>query len=385
MEPQGAAGAGGEAHSFDALADELAGLFGRGVDSFLEDDAFDEVALRVFRWQLRSNPVYRRFAEGRGATEDSVRRWQDIPAVPTRAFKHLPLVSGPPGDVERIFRTSGTTGGGDRRGEHRVLSVDLYRAALLPNLAAHLFPEGRRLPLVSLIPSPERVPDSSLSEMVGTAMDAFGGDGSGWFVDPDDGIDGERLWDALEGARSRSTAVVIATTAFALVHWLGALERDGRRVELPQGSRVMETGGFKGRSREVPREELYAAVEDRLGIPRRRIVNEYGMTELLSQFWEPVLREDGGAEDDLEARRHVPPPWVRTRVLDPVTLAPRPTGAEGILCHLDLANAGSVCHVLTEDRGVAVDGGFRVLGRRPGAEPRGCSLAMDELLGRRPA
>ena len=165
-------------------------------------------------------------------------------------------------------------------------------------------------------------------------------------------------------------------TAFAFVHLLDALAADGSRFRLPDGSRVMETGGFKGRSRTVPREELYAAIDGRLGIPPDRIVNEYGMTELLSQFYEPVLT--GGA------RLHRPPPWVRTRVLDPATLEPLPPGREGLLCHFDLANLDSVCCLLTEDLGVeppeAEGNGFRVQGRSSGAEPRGCSLAMDDLM-----
>ncbi len=88
---------------------------------------------------------------------------------------------------------------------------------------------------------------------------------------------------------------------------------------------------------------------------------------------------DAGAAG-LGARRHVPPPWVRTRVLDPQTLSALPDGNPGLLCHFDLANAGSVIAILTEDLGIAVDGGFQVLGRVQGAEPRGCSIAMDDLL-----
>ena len=119
-------------------------------------------------------------------------------------------------------------------------------------------------------------------------------------------------------------------------------------------------------------------MEARLGIPSSCVVNEYGMTELLSQFYEPVLSSPPAPA--LAERYHVAPPWVRTRVLDPVSLAPVRPGQPGLLCHLDLANAGSAACVLTEDMGVAVEGGFRLLGRAPGAEPRGCSLATEDLL-----
>jgi hypothetical protein len=154
------------------------------------------------------------------------------------------------------------------------------------------------------------------------------------------------------------------------------------------GSVVVETGGFKGRSRFVPRGELYRALTAAVGVPAGRIVNEYGMTELLSQFYEPVL--SGEAPEDPDRRWHVGPSWVRTRILDPETLDPVAPGEPGLLCHIDLANLDSAIAVLTEDVGVQPwgeedarprDRGFRLLGRAEGAEPRGCSLVMEELLG----
>lgn len=363
------------------LAADLRDLMARGVDRRLDDDAFDAWALRVFRYQLEANPVYRSFASGRGVSAESVDHWTGVPAVPTAAFKHLPLVSGDPARVARVFRTSGTSEGSALRGEHHVPDLELYRASLLPNARAHLLPDGARLPVLSLVPSPEESPDSSLSFMVGTIVEELGGEGSGWFVDPVSGIREEAFLDALRRSEADDVPLLVTATGFALVHWMDAMDRRGWRVRLPDGSRIMETGGFKGRSRSVDREALYEGLQERLGVPPERVVDEYGMTELLSQFYEPVLRE-GEAAGGPMARRLVGPPWVRTRVLDPRTLEPVSPGVAGVLCHMDLANAGSVAHVLTEDRGVLVDGGFRVLGRLEGSEARGCSIAMDELLAR---
>ena len=141
----------------------------------------------------------------------------------------------------------------------------------------------------------------------------------------------------------------------------------------------METGGFKGRSREVPRPELYRELSRALGISADRMVNEYGMTELLSQLYEPVLADE--APTSLEDRIHRPPPWLRVRALDPDTLAPRSPGQRGLLAFYDLANLGSVSAILTQDVGrVSVSGEVTLEGRAPGSEPRGCSLAMEELL-----
>ena len=137
----------------------------------------------------------------------------------------------------------------------------------------------------------------------------------------------------------------------------------------------METGGFKGARRQIPRAALYGEVAAATGVTPDHIVNEYGMTELLSQLYEPVFTEGPSATGV-----HVPAPWLRVRSLDPVTLEEMPDGADGILAFFDLANLGSVSHVLTEDVGSVVDGRVRLRGRVAGAEPRGCSRAMDELM-----
>ena len=137
----------------------------------------------------------------------------------------------------------------------------------------------------------------------------------------------------------------------------------------------METGGFKGLARAVSRSDVYDGIAAATGVPSSRIVNESGMTELLSQLYEPVLSEGPDA-----VGTHVPPPWLRVRALDPVSLDPVQEGEDGILTFFDLANAGSVSHILTEDVGSVREEGVRFRGRLVGAEPRGCSRAMDELM-----
>jgi hypothetical protein len=216
--------------------------------------------------------------------------------------------------------------------------------------------------------------------MIGAVSDAFGAEGGGWFAAADGTLQKEELRRVIEGAVDTAAPVLIAATAFALAHWLDWLARDDLRFALPEGSRVMETGGFKGRVRGLSRDDLYHGIVARLGIPMNRVVNEYGMTEMLSQFYEPACSRFHDPDAGLGDRFHVGPPWVRTRIVDPVSLVHVPGGEPGLLCHHDLANLGSVACLLTEDMGVAVADGFRLLGRLPGAEPRGCSLAIEELL-----
>jgi hypothetical protein len=366
MEPGGA---------FSDLTRTLEALFAKGVGATLEENSFNELALRVFAFQFEANPVYRGFCTRKGRSPDSVTAWEDVPTVPTTAFKYVDLACVHPSAAEATYVTSGTTSGSERRGRHHVPSVALYRASAVPNLRAHLVPEDHSLTVLSLIPSPRDAPHSSLSAMMGFVAEAWG-EPTVWLGRADGTIDLDVLRSSAREAAGLGSPVLLAGTAFAFVHLLDELARAGESLALPGGSRIMETGGFKGRSRTVRREELYGALEARTAVPRGRIVNEYGMTELLSQLYEPVLREGPGASG-----RHVPPPWLKVRALDPATLAPVPAGSPGLLAFFDLANAGSVSHVLTQDVGTVTPDGVRIHGRAEGAEPRGCSLALEDILG----
>ena len=182
---------------------------------------------------------------------------------------------------------------------------------------------------------------------------------------------------AADLSRTRKKAVILST-AFSLKSFLDFLKSKRRFFALPKGSRLMETGGFKGRAREVSKPRLYAECEKRLGIDRRFCVSEYGMTELSSQFYDTTLRDQF-----LKIKRKPfkeGPAWIRTLVIDPRSGREAKKGREGLLRHFDLANRGSVLAIQTEDRGRVAGDGFELLGRASGAELRGCSLNYEEFL-----
>jgi hypothetical protein len=356
----------------------LVDFFQHPIDEAIDDDAFNRAALRVFHYQFNRNRAYAAFCVRRERTPDDVNHWTAIPAVPTAAFKEVPLVTGGPEDADTVFRTSGTTGGAEKRGVHYVLDVSIYHFSLIPNFAACVLPDGAELRLLSLIPPGAELPDSSLSHMVSVLVDRLGAPESGFFASASHGIGDERIAAALEQAQADDAAVCLLGTSFAFVHWLDRLAARGERYALPEGSRLMDTGGYKGRSREVHADEMRRRYHELLGVPPSHCVNEYGMTEMCSQFYDSVLRDVVRGRD--RPRQKLVPPWVRTRVVDPETLEPLPHGQIGLLQHLDLANVNSVMAIQTEDAGFAVDSGFHLLGRAPGATPRGCSIAMDLLL-----
>jgi hypothetical protein len=334
-------------------------------------DGFEEWALRAFSHQFDQVAPYRAYCERRGVTPATVVSWADVPAVPAAAFRHAELASGP---AEVVFRTSGTSVGAEARGRHPIVHLSLYRASALAGARHFLVPDDARLACLFLLPSLERRPDSSLVHMCAWIGETYGTDVE-WFAG-DEGLDLARLRARLGVLAASGEPVLIAGPTGAFVR----LFDSGFGCRLGPGSRVMDTGGAKGMPRPLSRLGFLRACWTQLGIAGYFCVNEYGMTELCSQRYESVLA-DRLAGRSLDARRLVAPPWLRTRVLDPDTLAPVPPGATGLLCHHDLANWGSVSVVLTEDLGHATDGGGIVVeGRVRGAPPRGCGQLLAAIV-----
>jgi hypothetical protein len=338
-------------------------------------EPFDAIARDLARFQASFVPGYRRVCAAHGTAPASIALGGQAPAVPTDAFRLGRVFAFGEGDAAATFRTSGTDPGG--RGVHRMRTTGTYDAAALAFGRAMLARDlGRRVPVIVVGPSPAEASDSSLAHMCALFADALGEPEPvrRTFFVRDGSLDVDALETRIDGL-ARPTPAIVLATSFALVH---LLERMGDGVlSLPPLSRVMQTGGFKGKSREMPAGQLRAAVARAFGIDDRAIIGEYGMTELSSQFYEWTLR-------DPKARHgvYVEPPWARVVPVDPETLEPVPAGEVGIARIEDLMNVDSAFAVLAADRVRGVDGGFELLGRAPGAPPRGCSIGIDELLGR---
>ncbi|NIU75044.1 MAG: hypothetical protein GWN71_16105, partial [Gammaproteobacteria bacterium] len=175
--------AAGDPVADDALRAELIERF-QDAGTPLADDAFDALARRVFARNYEAVPAYAAYCRARGRTPDTIDRWTGIPAVPTAAFREMTLLAGGM-RAERVFRTSGTTHGPERRGEHHVADLDLYRASLRSTFSAFVLPDRARLRFLSLMPPADSLPDSSLAFMITDVMDAFGAEGTAAFADAD--------------------------------------------------------------------------------------------------------------------------------------------------------------------------------------------------------
>ncbi len=348
------------------IVEALLAFIGRGSAT---DAEFEALALRLFVYQFTHNAPYRRFAQARGRTPLTVRRWRDIPAVPIKAFKDLTLSCCPPEAAERVFMTSGTTGSGRGRSYHPTLRV--YDASMRAGFAARVMRGRDAIRMGILFPDETALPNSSLAHYLALAREHFGTPDSAVFVGPT-GLDLDALLAALAEAEASGEPTALLGATYAFVPVLDALKERGRRFALPPGSFLFDTGGFKGQSREIEPDAFYDGLSAAFGVARESCLNMYGMTELSTQFY-----DDGNAVCPPVKSG---PPWIRSRVVDPLTGADLPEGETGVLVHHDLAHFNSVSAILTEDAGVIVPGGFRLLGRVEGSASRGCSVAVAEFL-----
>jgi len=369
------------------------------VQRFADDSASDDftaLALDIARFQAEASEGFRRLLKARGSQLATL---DDIPAVPSDAFRLARVATyGPELDAVRFF-TSGTTGA--ERGTHAMRRSDTYeRLSLAFGRQALLGPAGRAV-VVALAPALTEPPSSSLGYMMARFMEAFDGEalgeaearfssasGARWLLS-ESGVNLPGLELAASHAGRCSRPLLLLGTAFALVRLLDDLA--GTRLALPPDSVVMQTGGFKGRSREVSMEELRAGVAEALQLAPERVVGEYGMTELTSQLYEGIIRESALAAQQTraaqQAQRAAPgpgiyfePPWLRVTPVDPVSLRPVAEGESGLARFIDLGNVDSAISVVTLDLVRRQQGGIQLLGRQPGAPARGCSLAIEALL-----
>jgi acyl-protein synthetase LuxE len=342
---------------------DFAARLRESIAAGFQNGNFDALALELFALQFKHNSAYRKICEARNLTPDIVEHWTQIPFVPTGAFKELELTCLLPNERTTIFHSSGTTEQKPSRHFHNAESLAVYEASLWKWFQFHFGSAGE---LVFLTPSQKAALHSSLVHMFETVRQKFGlpesaftgklSDGGSWMVDFTATI--QRLRIACETKKP----LTLLGTAFSFVHLLDFLEQNNLKFQLPEKSRVMETGGYKNRSRSLPKSELHSLVSERLGVQLENIICEYGMSELSSQAY---AKAPGKFQF---------PSWARVQIVSPETGREVAEGETGLIRVFDLANIFSVAAIQTEDLGIHCGNGFELIGRAQFAEPRGCSL-----------
>jgi hypothetical protein len=345
----------------------------------IPDAEFNALAIELFALQFHYNRPYQNFCKARDIVPTEISHWSRIPAIPTSAFKEMDFSCLPLDERTKVFHSSGTTTQKPSKHFHNAESLAVYETSLWRWFATHLLsdvhPKFSDLDLLILTPAPALAPKSSLVHMFETIRQKFGSSDAAFLgCVTDDGV-----WDLdFDAARARlgsnsQNPKIILGTAFSFVHLLDRFAQENFRVTLPIGSRAMETGGYKGRSRTLPKTELHRMITARLGIPETHIVCEYGMSELSSQAYDSEIQNSRFTTLDTRRAFHFPP-WARAQIISPETGCEVSEGETGSIRIFDLANVYSVMAIQTEDLGIHRGDAFELIGRAEFVEQRGCSL-----------
>jgi hypothetical protein len=358
-----------------------------------EPARFESLALKVFRHQFDSIAPYRQYCLSRGVRPGEVRSLDQVPALSTAAFKYAELgdmVTPAQPAPARVFMTSGTTAGRDERGRHRVPRLEIYRASALGHLRNMLFCDGARMRMLSLHPTADRMPESSLGQMITWMIEEFG-IGDALCVADRKGVEIAPALEFLRSAERRGEAACLIGTTAAFGALFDELRVQRLRISLARGSRLMDTGGAKGQSVPLRPGQVVEQAQALLGLDSALVINEYGMTEMCSQMYDATsfnLRNSRNShqsaplDERSEERSKLGPAWLGVAAVDPASLERVADGHPGLLRFFDLANVGSVSAILTGDLGVIRDGAVRVLGRAEDGEARGCALGIEQFASR---
>ncbi|WP_020401757.1 hypothetical protein [Gracilimonas tropica] len=323
---------------------------------FKEDLTFEDKAIRIFEFQREHNPAYQRFCEALEIGE--VHDLDQIPLLPIKAFKDSDIITAKDHSEFKIedlefFQSSGTSG--MVRSRHYLMDPEIYRQSIIRGM--QYFYDLDDFVIWAYTPGYSSNPNSSLIWMLNMLIER---DGSGLsrFLELNKPLDESEVQKATESGKK----LMLFGAAFGLLDLV-----EMKETELPDESIVMETGGMKTHRREMSREELHRRLANGFGIPMSNIHSEYGMTELLSQAYNP-----GGYWFGT-------PPWMKVTIRNPKNpMEEVKIGEEGLIGVMDLANLYSCSFILTGDKGIQVGGGkFQVLGRWNPQNLRGCNFLID--------
>ena len=331
----------------------FAGMYTSGADiCSITDDNFESKALEVFRFQYVNNSVYRQFCDAMRCDAEKVTSLRKIPFLPISLFKTKDVITTN-FEPAMTFRSSGTTGSQTSR--HLVKDPAVYEKSFFQ--AFSLFYGKMDFAVIGLLPSYLERSDSSLVYMVNELIKSSGDESSGFYLD-----DHKELHDTLISNEAKGKKTLLIGVTYALLDFASGFPMKLKHTI------VMETGGMKGRKKEMTRQEVHEVLISQLGLTD--IHSEYGMTELLSQAYS----RSGGIFNA--------PPWMKMLVRaedDPRDVqGPYPPSLlSGVANIIDLANIYS-CSFIAADDVIRLypDASFEVLGRVDNSDVRGCGLMV---------
>jgi len=357
------------------LDEEILTFIDQGLE-YHNEEAFNRIALKEFELQFHTIPPYREYCLRKGISPEQALRWQDIPAVPSRAFKEFVLASFPVEKAEHAYFTSGTTNPLKKGKIYRdPAAVKLINAANGLLTRRYVFPDQERMKILLMTPSPQMAPGIGMAVGLDRVRSQFGTPESDYLISFG-GLNLELMVQSLLDAEATGAPLALIGSTPGFIFFFKACQRDQIRFQLPEGSRICDGGGYMGQFGECSREEYFEMCRDILGVEEHHCINVLGMGEVSTNFFDSTLDDHLAGREF--SRHKIIPPWTRTEVVDVDSFERLPKGEIGLLKHYDLANRSMVVAVQTDNLGFETEGGFEIVGRwkkRPG------KLDAEEIRG----
>ena len=321
------------------------------IFSINSQDQFDDIAIRIFHYQAENNPIYKKYLFHLGTNISEINNINQIPFLPIEFFKTQQIITGDQKPV-KTFYSSGTTG--EEHSNHHITDISIYEKSFLTAFEQH-YGKISNYCILALLPTYLENESSSLVYMVNKLIKESGHSESGFYLE-----NIEELAFKLKSLKETNTKTILIGVSYALIN---LAEKFPMKLS---DTIIMETGGMKGKRKELTKKELHQFLSSKFGV--KTIHSEYGMTELLSQAY------------SFGEGKFFTPPWMKIIIrdaYDPFTFLEN--GKSGGINIIDLANINSCSFIETKDIGkINSNGSFEVLGRFDYSDIRGCNLLVVE-------
>ena len=346
---------------WDGYDEDVIEFVNRGIEA-ADEGRFNELALRAFELQYRTDEAYRKYCARTRISPESISRWHEIPAVASFAFKKTLASAFPEQKAEELYFGSGVAELRRKRGpffpdrDIRMLAAGANR--LLQK--AYVFPDIDTIKMLFMVPTPLMAPGMVMASGLERIRQRFG-TGDSRFLISFRGLDLRGLISALRQSEKADQPLALLGATWGFDYFFDACRKAGTRFRLPEGSRIVESGGYAGRYTKCTKEEFFGKCAELLGIGEDACINALWLCESSTVYFDNVLR-NSLAGIKRERCKEVPP-WTRTIAVDPLEFRRLPKGERGLLRHYDLTNRAMAIAVQTGTMGYETEDGFEVAGK----------------------
>ena len=340
----------------------------------IEEKEFNSLALKIFDYQYNNNKVYQKYCRYKKIYPDKIKNWKQIPFMPIDIFKYAYVACFPINDTVQVFSTSGTSFGVAGRHYFTKETLELKNKCFF-SLAKGLLMPGINKARIIVLCVPAELRNSKFLHNAQLLIKKYGTKDSDYFINEKGKFEINNLIKYLQKHHKQNTPLFILLNSDLILDFISICNKKRLKFPLPKRSRIM-LSGFK--ETKVAKQEFFLQLQMMFDLPEYSIIDDYGMTESTSSWYDNVLRNK--LLGNKEQRCKEDPCWAKTIIVDPVSLKEVEYGKVGLIRFVNLANSNTLSFIQTNDLGFKVGKGFEVIGKAAKEEAPGYYLLLNDSL-----